>query len=120
MTERRNTLRTKNAPPVDHISEFAYGERAVTAKFCTVACGAKTVHGIPRTMLGGIVLDKLCRSEGWERWSGTMILVPEKIEILLPPSYYSLEQIMTGFLGHQNDPDEPDRDVWREAWKKST
>jgi hypothetical protein len=67
-----------------------YGEHAVQASFMAIT--ASYANG--RSVIGGTVLSSFCTTDKWERWQGTIILIPDKTEVLRRPSLRRLEQMM--------------------------
>lgn len=85
----------------DHLAEWAYGERSVQAPFSAVVAGAQEVEGIKRAMIGGVILADI-GIEYWQRWRGTMILIPKMIDAMRKPVGARVDQMMTDYLGREN------------------
>lgn len=84
-----------------------WGDNAVQAPFMAIAC--RRSEG--RMMIGGTLLADGCLSDKWERWRGTMIIVPTKIEVQRRDTYYRLEQMMVNDLVIDQ--------VWKQQWSES-
>lgn len=81
-------------------------EGSVQANMAMVMARTKTVHGISRTMIGGIILHDMNIPEsegGWMRWRGGIILTPQIIERNRKPLGHSLAQMVTGYLNVDTD-----------------
>jgi hypothetical protein len=84
----------------DRLSEWAYGEHSVSAPFAAVVSGALEVEGVKRTMIGGIMLADFGK-EYWQRWRGTMILIPRMIDKTRKPCGMRIDQMMTDPLARE-------------------
>lgn len=70
-----------------------WGDRAVQALCGFVACKAETRDGIRRTMVGGVIFDSF-GGEQWERWRGTVILIPKFIDVTRDPCAWEIGELM--------------------------
>jgi hypothetical protein len=88
-----------------------WGDRAVQAPFGAIACSRDD----GRSTIAGTILSPMCKSNTWERWRGTMILIPNLIEIanLKEMRVQRLDQMLCTFLGQDND---EERKFWRKTW----
>lgn len=89
-----------------------YGERAVQAPFGVVAA---SYDGVSR--VAGTLLAPMCKSDTWERWRGTMILIPRLIEVanLKEMKNARLETMCLEYLGMDNYEEHV---FWRKQWPK--
>lgn len=92
-----------------------YGERAVQAPFVAIACRQPEVGGFRRTLIGGILLEEMCTSDGWERCRGSMIIIPSRVEVETKLSGHRFESMVLSYLNMPDDSDS-DNPVWRETW----
>lgn len=101
----------------DPIGEM-YGPRAVQAPFMMITCKQNQVHGINRTMIGGLILSDMCTTQAWERWRGIMILIPERVDVPLNKKETgTIEHMMLNWLNHPDDVHDKDHQYWRQTWK---
>lgn len=91
-----------------------YGERAVQAEFATIVCRRSPVEGVARAMIGGVVLAGI-GDEGWQRWRGTMILIPSSIDKPREKnaSAYPINRMMVDFLNHDLECET----YWKAEWR---
>lgn len=101
----------------DLIGEM-YGERAIQAPFSAIVCRKEQVDGIKRAMIGGIVLANI-GNDNWQRWRGTMILIPRMIDNERKPTGAQLNQMMINWLNHETlEKDMKSKDsFWKPEWR---
>lgn len=102
----------------DHLGEWAYGERAIQAPFSAIVCRKEQVDGVKRAMVGGVVLAEI-GDNGWQRWRGTMILIPRMIDKARREHWYRLDQMMVNHLNYETTEQEmKSRDsFWKREWR---
>ena len=70
---------------IQWLLEEQYGGLAVIAPIMFIAGASTPNEGRARTMIGGTVLDGMgIDHEGWERWHGSALIFPAKIERMKP------------------------------------
>lgn len=95
-----------------------YGERAIYAPFALIAAKTSQVGSFQRTMIGGVVIDGF-GGDNWERWRGTMILIPNMIDKMRKKTSDStINQMMTTYLGIETEDTGQESDsFWKSDWK---
>jgi len=93
-----------------------YGERAIQAP-CFAITSQRNQGNTKRTLFGGIILSEMCTTQQWERWRGTMIFIPERIDVVRVADYSRIDQMITNFLSLPDD-DTNKTSYWRKLWSK--
>jgi hypothetical protein len=110
---------------MSNVLDGMISQGSVQADATMVMCRKSTVHGIDRTMLGGLILHGMNIPEtekGWMRWRGSVILIPEVIERNRDPSAYRMDQMITGLLNVELDNNYAERakktadSFWQPTW----
>lgn len=97
-----------------------WGERAIQAPFAAIVTKTSEIDGVKRAMFGGVVLADI-GSEGWQRWRGTMILIPRMIDKTRKPCVMRMDQMVTDPLSweiaeHKRVPRDS---FWVPEWRPS-
>jgi hypothetical protein len=96
-----------------------WDDNGVQAPGCLCAMRIKPVRGVGRTQVGGVILDDFCKTAGWERWRGTFIFIPDRIDVAISKNAlgYRMDQMMTGPMKYDmQGSDEDQKPFWRQKW----
>lgn len=95
-----------------------WDEHAVQAPFGIVATKTGAIDGVKRTMIGGVVFDDF-GGEQWERWRGTMILIPAFIDVTRQKCGWGVQDLMLNGINRCVTAEEMrDRDsFWKSKWR---
>ncbi|HWY35359.1 MAG TPA: hypothetical protein VNX68_11990 [Nitrosopumilaceae archaeon] len=102
-------------PPIDLIGEM-HGDRAVQAP-CSFVMARRNQGDIVRTFIGGIILADMCSTENWERWHGTAILIPSRIEKQIYVGHERIDMMVVRYLGLPLANEKESPQYWQKIWE---
>lgn len=87
------------------------------ARCVLIASHKEPVNGVGRTMIGGVVLQDFCLTRKWERWRGTLMFVPEKVEFMPKERGKTINQMMVDYMSLSQDELPKREKIWQTKWE---
>ena len=96
-----------------------WGERAVHALCGLAVTATDEVNGIKRTMIGGTVFGGFGATH-WERWRGTIILIPKMIDVSTHCAGWQIQDLMMHGINRDLTDDEmkDQNAIWKPVWRE--